>query len=118
MNDSADENQDFDEFFDDSFDDLEDIEIDDELNSGIMCLDRAYRFDKRVKGLVEPFKRAINFMKEHTDLSEVEIIYRIDSNIMDVELKDGYKENPVGVGYVNPAMRLFSVNTNVLEKRS
>ena len=116
MNDSADENQDFDEFFDDSFDDLEDIEIDDELNSGIMCLDRAYRFDKRVKGLVEPFKRAINFMKEHTDLSEVEIIYRIDSNIMDVELKDGYKENPVGVGYVNPAMRLFSVNTNVLEK--
>ena len=112
MNDSADENQDLDEFFDD----LEDIEIDDELNSGIMCLDRAYRFDKRVKGLVEPFKRAINFMKEHTDLSEVEIINRIDSNIMDVELKDGYKENPVGVGYVNPAMGLFSVNTNVLER--
>ena len=96
--------------------DLEKIEEIPELNSGINALDITYRFDKSVEMLVPIFYQAIDYLKRHTNLTEVEIKRRINENIMQIELKDGYKDNPNGVGYVDDMFHVLSMNRRFFEK--
>ncbi len=93
---------------------LEEIEAISELNSGINALDITYRFDKSVEMLVPIFYQAIDYLKRHTNLTEVEIKRRINANIMEIELKDGYENNPNGVGYVDDMFHILSMNQRVL----
>lgn len=90
--------------------------LEETLDSGIHGLDMAYFCDKRVGKLVEPFKKAIYFMKAHTTLTEEQILDRINRTIQYVELKDGYKDNPNGIGYVDGIFNILSVNVKILER--
>lgn len=86
------------------------------LNTEIKAIDRTYIFDKRVEVLTEPFYKAIAYIEAHTDLTEDEIKNCINENILEIELKEGYAENPTGVGYVDNVFNLLSVNINVLKE--
>lgn len=94
------------------------VEEDDysELNTGIRAIDRTYIFDKRVETLTEPFYKAIAYIETHTALTEDEIKKCINENILQIELKEEYPENPTGVGYVDNVFNLLSVNINVLKE--
>lgn len=87
-----------------------------ELGSGILCLDMSYTFDKRAKKLIEPFKKAIRYLDEHTSLTEEEIIQRINENVSRVEFVEGYEQNSSGVGYVDGLFKVLSLKASVLEK--
>lgn len=95
---------------DENWEDFED------LNTGIRAIDRTYIFDKKVVALTEPFYKAIAYIETHTDLTEDEIKNCINENILQIELKEGYPENPTGVGYVDNVFNLLSVNINVLKE--
>lgn len=98
---------------------LEEDEYDDEfrdLNSGIYALDRTFTWDKNVEGLVDIFYRAISFIESHTELTQDEIINLINSKINEVELVNGYEENPEGVGYVDNIFGVLSINENILRE--
>ena len=91
-------------------------EYTDELYTGIIAIDRTYIFDSRVKELLEAFEKSIDYIKKHTDLSEAEIKDAINQTIYQIEFKDGYPENPNGVGYVDTIFKLLSVNLKVLKE--
>lgn len=88
----------------------------DELDTGIRAIDRTYFFDKRVEELTDAFNKAIAYIEEHTDLTEDEIKNCINENIWEIELKEGYPENPNGIGYVDNIFNILSVNINILKE--
>lgn len=105
------------EEYENSLEEYDDFEDDfRDLNTGICALDRTYIFDKRVEKLVDIFDEAISFIEEHTDLPRDEIINRINSKIIEIELADGYKDNQYGIGNVDNVFNILSVNVNILEE--
>ena len=66
--------------------------------------------------LVPIFEQVIDYFKKHTNLTEEEIKNRINTSIMEIELKDGYENNPNGVGYVDDMFHILSINQRVLEE--
>ena len=99
-----------------NFDDIYEDFGSEDLNSGIRGLDMSYVFDKRVEKLVEPINKAMAYIKEHTDLSEEEILERVNDNIFRVELVDDYEDNPIGVGYVDGIFKMLSLRADELER--
>lgn len=96
-------------------DDIYDEEDFRTLETGIKALDITFSFDSRVEELEKPFLDAIAFMKNNTDLSQDEILKRINSKISTIELVDHYEEKPSGVGYVDNIFHLLSVNIKRLK---
>ncbi len=88
-----------------------------ELNTGIKAIDRTYIFNKRVEALIEPFYKSIAYIEAHVDLTEDEIKNYINENIWEIELKEGYPDNPTGVGYVDNVFNILSININVLKEK-
>ena len=85
------------------------------VETGITALSRAFTDDKRVVNqLAKTFNDALSFMESHTDLEKDEILRRINSKVWEIELVDGYEENPEGIGYVDNMLGIVSVNKNIL----
>lgn len=94
----------------------EDWENFEDLNTGIKAIDRTYIFDRRVEALTDAFNKAIDYIEAHTDLTKDEIRNCVNENIWEIELKEGYSEDPNGIGYVDNVFNLLSVNINVLKE--
>lgn len=84
------------------------------INTGINALDKTFLFDKRVEMLVSIFNDVILFMEQHTSLSREEILEKINSKIYEIELADGYEDNPYGIGCVDNIFCILSINEKIL----
>lgn len=88
-----------------------------EFNTGINALDMAYLFDKEAAELLsKAFYKSIEYIIEHTGLTEKKVKNLINKCIMQIEFKEEYPENPNGIGYVSNLFYVLSIKKEVLKE--